>query len=250
MAFDFKGTFTASQFERYESYLLGQTELAEARIQHLEAERERIGNLLFAFDTDGVPTGVAHDGSVTYCGKLFAVYEALGGDAFFDLQVRSSSQAVFRQRADETRNSQLMSNGEVIGTKGMADAESGELIDATRELVQGDIDFRKTSLERKIRRAIDYSEQLAQEIGSLQAMTLDQSVDGSMAFLIEGVKLLFADRGYKALVDDGAQPDPHGKLVRAPFAGYNPGPEGSEGDQIQRTPDGVSLPQTVTEDNP
>lgn len=248
MAFDFKGTFTASQFKRYESYLLGQTGLVEARIQHLENERLRIGNLLFAYDTDGVPLGLSHDEPVTYCGKLFAVYEALGGDAFFDLQVRSTSQPVFRQRADETRPSQLMSNGEVIGTRGLSDAESGNLIDETRELVQSDLDFRKNSLERKIRRAIDYSEQLAQEIGSLQAMALDNTVDGSMAFLIEGVKILLADRGYKALVQDGNQPDPHGKLVRAPFAGYNPGPEGAEGGQIQRTPDGVSLPQTPQRD--
>jgi len=253
MAFDFNGTFTRSQFERFERYLKDQLALVEDRIIHLEAEIERVGNLGFAFDSGGVPTELATDPKgnpppPTYVGKLFSAYEALGGDAFFDLQVRSSGQAVFLVSGDETRESQQMSNGEIIGRRGLSDANSASLMTEARQWVEDDLDRRRNFLERKIRRALDYSDQLQTEVNTLRTILEDKTVDGSLAFLLAQVQALIADRQYRAITDDSNQSDPHGKFAKAPFAAYEPGGLGAEPQDFERTLDGLSRPGVVPSD--
>jgi len=243
MSFDFLGTFTGTQFNRFSAYLRDQVGLIDERILHLEAERERVGNLGFAYDDGGVPTQM-NASEVGYVGKLFRVYEALGGDAEFDLQVRSTSQAVFKVAGDEAQNGQLMSNGEVIGQHGLADAETALLVQQARSWVQGDLHRRRESLERKIRRMIDYAEQLQIEINELQTIREDATVDGALEFLLAGVQTFISDRQYQAVTNDaGAKADPHGKLAKAPFATFTPGGEGLPGaEKFERTHDGAVKP--------
>ena len=94
MAFDFQGTFTASQFERFKTYLRNQVGLIDDRIAHLTAEIDRVGDLAFAYDSGGNPSAITEDPPTTYCGKLYGAYSVLGGEVEFDLQVRSTSQGV------------------------------------------------------------------------------------------------------------------------------------------------------------
>lgn len=244
MAYDFQGTFAVSQFARFKAYVRDQVQLIDARIAHLKAERDRVGNLAFAYDSGGIPTGVAHDPPLTYCGKLFGAYEALGGDAEFDLQVRGTSQPVFQIAGDETQAAQLMSNGEVMGVLGLSDAESSILVQKLRGWVADDLGRRRDALERKIRRQIDYAEQLDSEISELENLKLSIDTDGSLEFLISGVDTLGADRQYTAITDDSASPDPHGKFIKAPVAGYMPG-GGGKGAKVttyERTLDGMAKP--------
>lgn len=243
MSYDFQGTFSRSQFTRFKTYLLNQIRLIDARIAHLQAERDRIGDLAFAYDSGGVPTGYANDPPLTYCGKLFGAYEALGGDVEFDLQVRNTSQPVFQLAGSEMEPPQLMSNGEVIGTIGLGDAESSTLMQKMRGWVDGDLQRRKDSLERKIRRAIDYAEQLEEEINELQTLKASIDVDGSLEFYIKEMDALADNRRYPAITNDDTAPDPHGKLARAPLAAYQPGPQRSEVTTYERTLDGVAKPQ-------
>lgn len=242
MAFEFKGTFTKSQFDRFSTYLRNQVRTVEARIQHLEAELGRVGTLAFAYDSGGVPTGSSGDTNATYSGKLFNVYESLGGDGFFDLQVRSRSQAVYRVAADETRHAALMSNGEVIGRRGLSDGESADLTTEARDWVTGDLDRRRDFLERKIRRSLDYADQLQSEINTLKTILQDDTVDGSLEFLIAGIETLAADRQYMAVTNDGDGKDPHGKFAKSPQAAYMPGGEGAEAQDYERTYDGAVAP--------
>lgn len=243
MAFEFKGTFTKSQFDRFETYLRAQIQQVDQRVVHLEAERDRMGTLTVNYDDGGVPLSVEGDSNATYCGKLFGVYEALGGDAFFDLQVRATSQPVFRLTADETTQAQLMSNGEVIARRGLSDAESADLVERSKTWIEGDLDYRRGFLERKIRRAIDYAEQLQLEINTLKAIVQDETVDGSLDFLMAGIQTLAADRQYTAVTNDGDQAsDPHGKFARAPVAAYMPGGDGAEARDYERTLDGLVKP--------
>ncbi len=246
MSFDWLGTFTGSQFERLAAYARAQVQLIDARIAHLKAEQARVGNLLFAFDAGGVPTGIAHDPPQTYCGKLFGAYEVMGGDALYDLQVRSSAQPVYKLAGDETQEGQLMSNGEVIGTPGLADAESAELIRQARSWMADTLGYRRDALERKIRRMVDYAEQLQEEIDTLTLMKAGVTVDGSLEYTLQGVQSLITDRNYMAASNDSAHPDPHGKLAKAPFASYMPGGagEGADADSYERTLDGPVVPTT------
>lgn len=242
MAFDFLGTFTKSQFDRFAKYVRAQTTLIDTRIAHLKAEKARVGSLGFAFDSGGTPTHMAADPPSTYIGKLFAVYEALGGDAEFDLQVRSSSQAIFKLTGDETKQPQLMSNGEVMGTPGLSDAQTASLMQQARAWAQGDLSYRRELIERKIRRAIDYTDQLQAEIDQLTTIKADVSVQGALEFLLSGITQSLTDRQYLAASDDSAKPDPHGKLAYAPFAAYMPGDDRTETDDYERTLDGPAVP--------
>jgi len=241
MSFDFQGTFTASQFARFKTYVQNQVQLIDARIAHLKAERARVGDLAFAYDSGGAPTGLENDPPDTYCGRLFGAYEALGGDAEFDLQVRSTSQPVFRLAGDETQAAQLMSNGEVLSVLGLSDAESSLAMQSLRGWVSEDLQRRRNSLERKIRRALDYAEQLDAEISTLERMKGSVDTNGSLAFLLNSIANLTADGQYTAITQDNAA-DPHGKFARAPVAGYMPGPEGAAATTYERTTNGLVKP--------
>jgi hypothetical protein len=245
MAFSFHGTFSKSQFDRFAIYVREQVQLIDARIEHLTAELNRVGDLAFAYDSGGIPTGFANDPPLTYCGKLFGAYEALGGDVEFDLQVRSTNQPVFQLAGDETQAAQLMSNGEVIPVLGLSDAESSILMQKLRSWVADDLQYRREALERKMRRAIDYAEQLKAEISELKTIKESVTTDGSMEFLINSVNSLSADRRYMAITNDEGTPDPHGKFAKAPVAAYMPGGggKGATATTYERTLDGLVKPE-------
>lgn len=242
MAFLFNGTFTVSQFTRFKEYVLAQKALIDARVAHLEAERDRIGDLSVAFDSSGNPTHVASDDQDTYLGRLFGAYEALGGDIEFDLQVRSTAQPVFRLPGDANRPAQLLSNGEVISYAGLGDAESALVMQAMRGWVDQDLNRRRESLERKIRRAIDYAEQLDAEIGQLKLLQRDEDVEGSLKHYVKVIENLAANRQYMAITNDENSPDPHGRFAKAPIAGYTPGEKGATAVSYERTVDGLVKP--------
>lgn len=243
MAYNFQGTFTASQFARFKEYVRNQVQLIDARIKHLEAEQYRIGNLAFAFDSGGAPKVLAGDPPTTYCGKLFGAYEALGGDAEFDLQMRSNSQPVFQLAGSETQPAQLMSNGEVVGGLGLSDATSALLMQKLRGWVSEDLQRRRDAIERKIQRSIDYAEQLAAEISQLKLLKASADTDGSLEFFLKEIETLTNDRQYMAITNDSENPDPHGKFAHAPVAAYMPGEKRGPERQYVRTLDGLVKPQ-------
>jgi hypothetical protein len=242
MAFEWGGTFTRSQFESFRSYVSEQFHLIDARIKHLKAERARIGDLAFAFDAAGLPLQVDNDPPTTYVGKLFGAYEALGGNAQFDLQFRSGSQPVFRIAGDASRAAQLLSNGEAIRDHGLGDAESAVTVQALRGWVSADLARRRDYLERKIRHALDYSEQLGTEINELQLLKGAPEQEGSLAYYMAIIDSLAVNRNYMAITDDTASPDPHGKFAKAPVAAFMPGPKGATAVAYQRTLDGLVKP--------
>lgn len=241
MSFEFLGTFTKSQFDRFSAFVRAQTQTIDQRVQHLQAELNRVGSLVFTYDSGGVPTGFSFDED-TYIGNLFSVYEALGGDAFYDLQVRSASQPIYKLTGDETHMPQQMSNGEVIGTPGLSDAASAELLRQARDWTWDNLYTRREALERKIRRALDYSDQLQSEINNLLTIRSDVTIENSLEFLLTGVQQLISDRQYMAAQDDSSKADPHGKLAYAPFASYMPGPDQSQVTDFERTFDGQVVP--------
>jgi hypothetical protein len=244
LAFELLGTFTASQFTRFSTWVQAQVGQIPARIQHLQAELARIGALAFAFDSGGIPTFVQPADTTTYIGRLFQVYEALGGDVEFDLQTRSMTQPVFRTTGTENHMPQLMSNGEVISSNGgLSDAPSAELVRQARDWTYDAQFYRRDFLERKIRRAMDYADQLSAEIKSLRQIQAEASQAGSIGYIVSGVQQLIANRYYIAAQNDAAAPDPHGKSAYGPVAGYMPSPEGgSTIVDYERTYDGPKVP--------
>jgi len=239
MPHDFLGTFNASQFNRLVAFARDRTRLIDQRIRHLTIERQRIGFLQFNYDTAGKPTHytTGGDGETTYIGNLMAAYEVLGGDPFYDLQARTSSQPIFRPKGNELATTQVLSHGEPLPSAGLSDGPSGNAVRTIRSWIHEDLD-RLERLERKIRRMVDYSDQLQEEMDSLGVMRASLEVDGSLENLVSLVQQLLTDPTYRAIADDQGK-DEFGKFIYAPMSSYEPdGRTPGSGVSIERTNQG------------
>jgi hypothetical protein len=223
MAHDFLGTFNRSQFERFVTFVRAQQAQIGSRILHLRAEIARTGTLVFRFDNNNVPEAVTANPSDSYLGKLLAAYEVLGGNPFLDLRSRNKDQAVFVLQGSPAIPATKTSSGEALGSRGLQDAFSAELVRKLRRPVQESLDYRFTSLERKIRRAIDYAEQLGDEIRELQVMQAAATTSGSLEAVANQVQQLINNRNYRAIYDDQGS-DPLGLNTYAPFSQYDVDP--------------------------
>ncbi len=221
MAFDFLGTFNKSQFDRFMTFARSQFADISGRVAHLNYEKLRAGSLTFTYDGGGVPTAYSASSSTsTYIGGLVAAYEALGGDVKFDLQVRTRAQSVFLVAGTDTSPAQYMSNGEVVGGKGLRDSASAEYIRTAREWMHPALHYRREYLERKIRRVIDYVDQLDAELELLASIQQPADTEGSLEWVATKISELLTNDNYLAIYDDKGR-DPHGKSVYAPFLPYS-----------------------------
>lgn len=240
---DWLGTFNKSQFTRLAAYARSQMVYIDLRIQHLTIEQQRIGFLQFAYDTGGRPTSYStgSPGFTTYIGKLMAAYEVLGGDPFYDLQVRGKNDPVYYLKGTETATAKMMSNGEPIPLPGLSDGDSGNAVRSMKSWTRGNLD-RLEKIERKVRRAIDYSDQLQSEINELGLIKKSVEVDGSLENLIALVGQLLIDPSYRAIADDKGE-DPFGKYTHAPMSSYDQGGTRAptEGPSVERGADGYTV---------
>lgn len=221
MAHDaYLGTFNRSQFERFLAFARSQLPVHAARILHLRAELGRTGSVSFTFGPNNVPESVTANPSDSYLGKLLAAYQVLGGNPFFDLRSRNKSQAIFVVQGTAANPPTSMSHGEVMGAKGLQDAYSAELIRKLRHPLQETLDYRFTFLERKIRRAIDYADQLKDELAELETLQAAATAEGSLEFIANEIQQLISNRNYRAIYDDKSS-DPLGLNTYAPFSQYD-----------------------------
>jgi hypothetical protein len=194
------------------------------RILHLTAEIGRIGSLTFVYDAGGNPVSYSAGPNNSYIGKLMMVYEILGGDPLFDLQVRSQAQAVYLvASADHMTPAQQMSSGDIVGSGGLNDALACSLIQQMKAWTEDVIQYKRENIERKVRRALDYVDQLTAEKNLLLTATSNSMTSGSVASITQQITTLLADPTYRAVYND-TNNDYHGKLTHAPFGAYNPGP--------------------------
>jgi hypothetical protein len=223
VAYDFGGTFNNHQFARAAAFAQNQQVDVPGRITHLAAEIQRIGTIVFQYDAGGNPTGYSADPPTSYIGKLVMAYEVLGGDALFDLQIRSMSQSVFVVAGTNTTPSQQLSSGDIIGMPGQMDALSSNLIQQMRAWTPEAIQYKRENIERKVRRAMDYADQLNAEIQTLTIILNSSATSGSLADTVSQVMTLLADPTYRATNTDTSG-DIHGKRSRAPFSQWDAGP--------------------------
>jgi hypothetical protein len=243
LPYNFLGTFNKSQFDRFVDYARSILLYVDNRIKHLTIEQQRIGFLKFSYDPAGRPISYStgSPGFVTYIGKLVQAYEILGGDPFHDLQVRTKSDPVYYLKGDEVATSKIMSNGEPIPQAGLADAVSGNAVRGIRQWMDDHLD-RFERLERKIRRAIDYADQIQDEIDTLNKVRQSAETDGSMENLIALVNSLFSDSSYRSITDD-MKSDIYGKLAYAPMSSYDQGGtrRGADGVVVERGSEGTVI---------
>lgn len=244
MAFDFLGTFNKSQFERFLAFAKDQLTDVVGRIRHISYEKRRMGNLVFEYDKGGTPLSYTTTSpATTYIGGLVSAYEVLGGQVKYDLQVRTRKQAVYILDGSEYDTPSLLSNGEILPGKALADSLSAEFMAEAKAWLQPALHYRREYLERKVRRALDYVDQLDQEQKVLETIVKDKTVEGSLEEIAEQVGLLFAKTDYRAIFDDKGS-DPYGRTTYAPFLPYSragatveptePGPAGRDTDGVRQ----------------
>lgn len=219
MAYDFLGTFNQAMYERLRSFVQSQKVLIEDRINHLNAEMERVGVIQFRYE-NGVPVGYVAD-SDTYLGKLLGAYEVLGGNPAVDLRVRLMTDPVFLLEGSEEMPPGQMSNGEVVGARGLNDADSADYIRLYRADMNSTIHRRFDYLERKIRRAVDYADQLQAEIVRLTALLGDVNMEDSLPGLESQIEQMIKDPTYRAVTPDTSEHAELGRDVYAPFSSYD-----------------------------
>ena len=248
MAHDFLGTFNKSQFERFIAFARSQLPLIEDRIRHLDFETARMGSLAFSYNENGIPVEMSKETPAqTYIGKLVAAYEVLGGNPFIDIRIRQMSQPVFVVRGTEQDPAQYMSNGEVIGARGLADSPSAVLMQQARGWLDDTLQARFDRLERKIRRAQDYVDQLQAEKVQLLVIQSAATTVGSLEQVEAEILQLIDDRNYRAISNAD---DEFGQASYAPFGSYE-GPSDSADPNIprrkiltaQRDADGPKVPE-------
>lgn len=245
MAFDYLGTFNRAMYDRLRTFVESQVAIIKSRIDHLSAEKDRIGGVTFKYDR-GIPIGSVSD-TTSYIGKLVSAYEVLGGNPLVDLRVRLVTDPVFVLPGNELAGPHTMSSGEVIGNKGLNDQDSAELIRRYRVAFDSTIRRRFDSLERKIRRAVDYSDQLQAEITNLNLLLQSVQIDGSLDNLKTSLLQLLSDPTYRAITPDTS---PHAELgfdVYAPFSSYDI-PEGTPQDPSLEVPRQATVPQRQSGD--
>jgi FtsZ-binding cell division protein ZapB len=234
LAYEFLGTFNRSQWERWLAYARSQLPLVEPRRQHVQSEIARVGSVIFRIDK-GVPRGYAGDPETSYLGKLLRAYEVLGGSPMLDLRVRLQTDPVFILKGDELTFAQMTSAGEPIGSKGLEDGPTAVLVQRGKRWLNDTTKARFNYLERKIRRAVDYSDQLQVELQELSVMQMAAETQGSLEYIAAQVQQYITKTNYRATYDDQAQgkADPLGLLAHAPFGSYDARP--SQNQDVDRT---------------
>lgn len=232
MAHDFLGTFNRSQWDRFLVFARAQLPTIQARIFHLDAEIRRIGRITFKWD-GATPLGFTATPSTSYLAKLLAAYEVLGGRPTHDLRTRLRTEPVTLVRGDETHSPQYMTNGEILGAKGLADGLSASLSRKAQDWLLETMHWRFGRVERKIRRMLDYKDQLELEQAQLRVMSQAATTPDSLEYIAEQVAQLFGDPGYRAIFDDQGS-DEYGATTHAPYSSYDRG-KSALPELVQRT---------------
>ncbi len=199
MAFNFYGTFTTGQWEELRQFALIQATDIGARIAWLNRELSTIGLFSTIYDSSNShPLSFAVVPSTSYGAKLLQAYRALGGSPEKDFLLRTSDQPVYLLPGApiDTNDasgvatqgfSDSFSNGKRYRGQQRFDRDLGFPMEKFKRWQLEAIKHKRERLEYKIKRALDYSDQLQieqQALTSMIATDSTTSVEGQIANLI------------------------------------------------------------------
>ena len=171
MAFNFFGTFTIAQWEAFKAFTSIQEYDLNARKDWLEKQLNNNGKFTTVYDSDNMPIKFTATG---YAGKLLEAYRILGGFPEREMLLRTRDKPVYLIRDEvERRNSkgdvtggygEVYSNGRRWRGNMRYDRDLGLLVDRVKGWQLESIKLKRERLEFKIKAALDYSDQLEQEI--------------------------------------------------------------------------------------
>ncbi len=213
MAFNFYGTFTTGQWEELRQFAIIQAGDIGPRIVWLQRELTTVGVFVTQYDdTTNAPVSFTVAPSTSHGAKLLLAYRCLGGFPERDMLLRTSDDPVHLTTAAPLNSddpsgsptggfSDLFSNGKRYRGNQRFDRDLGYPMEQFKKWQLEAIKQKREHLEFKIKRALDYSDQLQIELAFLQAMvatTTTTDVLGQIANLVS----LFHRPGAMNVIDN------------------------------------------------
>ncbi len=180
MAFNFFGTFTTAQLEMFRRFSKLQEQDIKKRIAWLNFQILRVGVFSTEYDdTTGFPVSFQVSPLNSYGAKLLQAYKILGGIPEQEMLLRTSDKPVFLTRGpdfdyapgDTTGGySDEYSNMRRNRGSQRFDRDIGLIVDRMKFWQLEAIKRKREKLEFKIKRTLDYSDQIQTERDFLTAM--------------------------------------------------------------------------------
>lgn len=212
MAFGFFGTFTTGQLQQLVDFSFIQERDLAARQRWLSAQLTRNGVFSTEYDaqTHLPKSFTASAGS--YAAKLLQAYRILGGTPEKDFMLRTTDKPVFMTRGknidtgvtgvDPTAGySDTLSNGRRVRGSQRFDRDVGVHVERLKSWQSEAIKRKREHLEFKIKRALDYSDQLQREIAVLKVL-LDDTSGRQVADIVRNISLTSVRTGAHNIVED------------------------------------------------
>jgi hypothetical protein len=215
MAFSFYGTFTSAQWEQLRTFTAVQKVDLLPRIQWLQRCLLSVGVFQTDYDEHGTPMSFVASPPSSHAAKLLEAYRILGGVPERDMLLRTSDLPVFLTRGlnaqvqdgeIEGGFSDMYSNGRRFRGGQRFDRNLGLRVERLKAWQLESIKKKREHLEYKIKRALDYSDQLLREVELLTRLMADDS--GSVADQVTQVELAMEQPGAMNVVDSAD--DVHG----------------------------------------
>jgi hypothetical protein len=221
MAFNFYGTLTTGQFNEFVNFSKYQEQDIKKRIDWLTALASQIGVFTTEYDSDNYPKSFSVAPDNSYGAKLLKVYKIMGGVPEKDMMLRTRDLPVYllpgQPLSQDTEDlsggtSREYSNGRLDRGTQRFDRSLGIKITKIKNWQIEAIKRKREHIEFKLKRAMDHSDQIMQEIKMLQQMVNDSS--RSLDFIVaDATSQMFAS-GTMNVVQN--LEDTHGRLIGQP----------------------------------
>lgn len=183
MAFNFYGTMSTAQYDKFFYFSKLQEQDLVKRMKWLNAAVLQVGIFTTTFDDNQLPVSYSVMPSYSYAAKLLNAYKILGGEPEKEMLLRTRDMPVYLVRAAPMDNDSSTSggyaseysNGRLDRGNQRFDRDVGLRVERMKRWQLDVIKRKRERLEFKIKKALDYSDQLLQEAAMLHGMTTDES---------------------------------------------------------------------------
>lgn len=195
MAFNFFGTFTRAQWESFKVFTKIQKLELHSRKKWIEKELLRVGVFITEYGDDNYPKSFSVTPATSYGAKLLSAYRILGGYPEREMLLRTRDIPVFLTKGEQisVREDGLVSGGysdtytnsrRWRGSQ-RYDRDLGLRIERLKIWQLDAIKAKREKLEFKIKRALDYSDQLQQEVVLIDRLLTETSSVNTMINRVE-----------------------------------------------------------------
>jgi hypothetical protein len=190
ISFNFFGTFTTGQFDELVDFSKIQDQDIKDRINWLNRQLGMNGIFETIYDDNNDPLSFSCNPPNSYGAKLIQAYKILGGVPERDMLLRTSDKPVFLTRGvnidggPTSGYSDVFSNGRRNRGDQRFDRDLGLRVQRLKFWQLEVIKRKREHLEFKIKRCLDYSDQLSNEVRDLSRMigsSANRSVDDQIA---------------------------------------------------------------------